>query len=65
MELRKNTNVAVGPESDQIFLVDSEGEHLIQARNTVGFPYFGELILVITSYSIHYTKLYECMGHQT
>jgi len=45
MELRKYTNVAVGPETDQIFLVDSHGEHLIHAKNTVGFPYFGELIL--------------------
>lgn len=45
MELRKYINVATGPELDQIFLVDHKGEHRIDARGKVGFPYFGELIL--------------------
>jgi predicted dehydrogenase len=45
MELRKNENVASGEGSDLIFLVDQSGEKLIEAAGTVGFPYFGELIL--------------------
>ena len=45
IELRKYINVATGPIGDQIFLVDHTGEHHINAHGTVGFPYFGQLML--------------------
>ncbi len=45
MELRKYLSVAHDSESDQIFLVDGKAERHIRTRNTVGFPFFGRLVL--------------------
>lgn len=45
IELRKYLDVGRNAESDQLYLVDGKGEHHIRTRNTVGFPYFGQLIL--------------------
>lgn len=45
MELRKYLDVGRESESDQLYLVDGKGEQHIRTRNTVGFPYFGQLIL--------------------
>ncbi len=45
IELRKYLDVGREGESDQLYLVDGEGERHIRTRNTVGFPYFGQLIL--------------------
>ncbi len=45
MELRKYLDVGRENESDQLYLVDSKGERHIRTRNTVGYPYFGQLIL--------------------
>ena len=45
MELRKYLDVGRESESDQLYLVDGKGEQHIRTRNTVGFPYFGRLIL--------------------
>ena len=45
MELRKYLDVGRDNESDQLFLVDGKGEHHIRTRGTVGFPFFGQLIL--------------------
>lgn len=46
IELRKYTNVGVpGSGTDHLFLVDQKGEHYIPAEGTVGFPFFGDLIL--------------------
>lgn len=45
IELRKYLDVGRESESDQLYLVDSKGERHIRTRNTVGFPYFGRLIL--------------------
>ncbi len=45
IELRKYLDVGRDSESDQLFLVDGKGERHIKTRNTVGFPYFGQLIL--------------------
>lgn len=45
IELRKYLDVGRESESDQLYLVDGKGERHIRTRNTVGFPYFGQLIL--------------------
>ncbi len=45
MELRKYLDVGHDAESDQIFLVDGKGERHIRTRGTVGFPFFGQLVL--------------------
>ncbi len=45
IELRKYLDVGRESESDQLFLVDGKGERHIRTRNTVGFPYFGQLVL--------------------
>lgn len=44
MELRKYVDVGVGPEKDQVFLVDHQGEHLIHAAGQTGIPFFGQMI---------------------
>lgn len=44
MEIRKNLDVAVPGKGSQIILVDSEGEHMIDPENTIGFPFFGDMI---------------------
>jgi len=45
IEIRKYIDVAKDTSSDHIFLVNQEGERYIDAKGTVGFPYFGQLIL--------------------
>lgn len=45
IELRKYLDVGRENESDQLYLVDGRGERHIRTRNTVGFPFFGQLIL--------------------
>lgn len=45
IELRKYLDVAREVEGDQVYWVDRQGEHHFAARGTVGFPYFGQLIL--------------------
>ena len=46
LELRKYVNVAEEPfMPDQVYLVDGSGEHRIDARGAVGYPFFGQLIL--------------------
>lgn len=45
MELRKYLDVGRDAESDQIYLVNGKGEQHIRTQGTVGFPYFGQLIL--------------------
>lgn len=45
IELRKYVDIAKSAEENHLYLVDKTGEHYINATNTVGFPYFGELIL--------------------
>jgi hypothetical protein len=44
MELRKYTDVGVGPEQDTLILVTGEKEERMQLHGRVGFPFFGELI---------------------
>jgi predicted dehydrogenase len=45
IEVRKYVDVARTTEGDQVYLVDHEGEHLFSVAGTVGFPFFGQLIL--------------------
>ncbi|MGY5765087.1 Gfo/Idh/MocA family protein [Brachybacterium sp. DNPG3] len=45
MELRKYIDVTTDNGGGQLILVDSEGEHRIDATGKVGYPFFGELIL--------------------
>lgn len=44
IELRKYVDVARGS-GDQLYLVDSRGEHHLEVAGKVGFRFFGELIL--------------------
>ena len=45
IELRKYLDVGRDNESDQLYIVDGRGERHIRTNGTVGFPYFGQLIL--------------------
>ncbi len=45
IELRKYTNVATQGTGNHLFLVDHKQMKHIDCNNTVGFPYFGQLIL--------------------
>lgn len=45
IELRKYLNVGLGPESDNLILVDDKGEQFINVSGKVGYRFFGELIL--------------------
>jgi predicted dehydrogenase len=45
IELRKYIDVARDEAPNHVYLVDGSGEHHIPVNGTVGYPYFGELIL--------------------
>jgi len=45
IELRKYLDIARDASSDHVYLVDGKGEHHLPVYGTVGFPYFGRLIL--------------------
>lgn len=45
IELRKYIDITRSGGGSNLFLVDKKGEHYINAHGTVGFPYFGRLIL--------------------
>ena len=45
IELRKFIDVAGDRSGDHLYLVDRHGEHHLAVHGTVGFPYFGQLIL--------------------
>lgn len=45
IELRKYLDIARDPESDHLYLVNGKEEKRIPTHNTVGFPFFGQLIL--------------------
>ena len=45
IEVRKYLDVARSTDGDNIYIVDEKGERYISARNTVGYPFFGEMIL--------------------
>ena len=45
IELRKYLDIAREKTGDHLYLVDKTGEHHLPSQGTVGFPFFGELIL--------------------
>lgn len=45
IEIRKYIDVARDERTDHVYLVNKEGEHYINVKGKVGFPFFGELIL--------------------
>ncbi|MFF2480825.1 Gfo/Idh/MocA family protein [Paenibacillus sp. NPDC058071] len=45
IELRKYVDITRSREGDHLYLVNGEGEHKIDVKDKVGFPYFGALIL--------------------
>jgi predicted dehydrogenase len=45
LEVRKYMEIARPELQDQIYLVDGEGERVIDCRGKVGFPFFGQFIL--------------------
>jgi predicted dehydrogenase len=45
IEMRKYLDIGRESESDQLYLVNGREEKRIATKGTVGFPYFGELIL--------------------
>jgi predicted dehydrogenase len=45
IELRKYLDVARDAEGDHVYVVDRDGERHIPVHGTVGFPFFGQLIL--------------------
>lgn len=44
IELRKYVDVATDNGANQVYLVDGAGEHHIDVRGKVGYPFFGELV---------------------
>ncbi len=45
LEIRKYMEIAQPDKQDHIYLVDGKGEHVIDCRGKIGFPFFGQLIL--------------------
>jgi len=45
IELRKYVDVARDTSGDHVYLVDGRGEHHLEVKGKVGFPYFGQLVL--------------------
>jgi predicted dehydrogenase len=45
IELRKYLDVARDATGDHVYLVDHKGEHHLPVNGSVGFPYFGQLIV--------------------
>ena len=45
IELRKYVDIAREQRGDHVYLVDHKGEHYIDVKGKVGYPFFGQLIL--------------------
>ena len=45
IELRKYVDITRSPSGEHVFLVNNQGEQYFNVSGTVGFPYFGQLIL--------------------
>lgn len=45
IELRKNVDIARSKTGDHLLIVDGHGEHHLEVAGTVGFKFFGDLIL--------------------
>lgn len=53
IELRKNLDIANDLGGSALYLVDGEGEHRLDCRGKVGFPFFGQLILDVLNRTDH------------
>jgi predicted dehydrogenase len=53
LEIRKYMEIAQPSRHDHIYLVDAHGEHVIDCRGQVGFPFFGQLILDVLNRTEH------------
>ncbi|MCA0755831.1 Gfo/Idh/MocA family oxidoreductase [Paenibacillus sp. N4] len=45
IEVRKNLDLALNPEGDQVYMANQEGEYRFSVKGQVGYPFFGQLIL--------------------
>ncbi|MCM8901504.1 Gfo/Idh/MocA family oxidoreductase [Caldicoprobacter algeriensis] len=45
IEIRKYIDISRDENTDHVYLVNKDGEHYINVKGKVGFPFFGELIL--------------------
>lgn len=45
IEIRKYIDISRDNNTDHVFLVNKDGEHYINVKGKIGFPFFGELIL--------------------
>lgn len=45
LEVRKYMEIGQPEQQDQIYLVNNEGEQIIDCRGKIGFPFFGQFIL--------------------
>jgi predicted dehydrogenase len=53
LEIRKTINLGTDDGGEKIFLVDEVGEHVIDCRGKVGWPFFGQFILDVLHRSEH------------
>jgi predicted dehydrogenase len=53
LEIRKYMEVGQPGRQDHIYLVDAQGEHILDCRGQVGFPFFGQLILDVLNRTQH------------
>jgi len=53
LEIRKYMDPGQPGRSDHIYLVDAKGEHILDCRGQVGFPFFGQLILDVLNRTEH------------
>jgi len=64
IEIRKYLDVARSNMGDQIYLVDSSGEHHFEVAGKIGFPFFGEFILDClnrTEFALAQEQAFEAM----
>ena len=65
IELRKYLNVATSKEGDQVFYVNDEGEHHLEASGKYGFPFFKKMIRDIldgTNYAMDQDYIFKVMA---
>ncbi|HTB64336.1 MAG TPA: Gfo/Idh/MocA family oxidoreductase [Opitutales bacterium] len=53
LEIRKYMEIAQPEKQDHIYLVDDQGERVIDCRGKIGFPFFGQFILDVLNRTEH------------
>jgi predicted dehydrogenase len=53
LEIRKYMEIAEPEKQDHIYLVDGQGERVIDCRGKIGFPFFGQFILDVLNRTEH------------